>query len=176
MKLKHKLSQYNPHNDLTNQELRTLHANLMAYNERVPASQDKHITYYHYNENNIRFIFNKCSTIMVESFNLIDKLNAEIEGYKTLLEDPLYKMIKESKDKIKQLEDENFNLKNENAGTVIEKDNADKIAELNQELEDLNAENQLLLDSILLFKDKKEMEVIERCEAQELREMKTMEE
>ena len=114
MKLKHKLSQYNPHNDLTNQEIRTLHANLMAYNERVPASQDKKITYYHYNENNIRFIFNKCSTIMFESFNLIDKLSSDIEAYEKMLEDPLFKLLKEQKDKISDLEKEVDSLKDNN--------------------------------------------------------------
>ena len=104
MKLKYQLTKTSEANNLSKQELLDLYNTLLVYNTRVPSSQEKHITYFHYNENNVRYILTRASFIMSGAFNLIDSLQKEIEEYKVLLNDPIIKIIKENNDKIKTLE------------------------------------------------------------------------
>ena len=115
MKLKHKLTPRQPATGaLTKEELVALHDNLLKYNERVSTSHEDGTTYFHYNENNIRYILSRASTLISESFNLIERQKEEIQRYETALNDPLYKYVKDINDKILSLEEKVEQLTDEN--------------------------------------------------------------
>lgn len=122
MKLKHKLIPRQPATGaLTKEELIELHDNLLRYNERVSTSHEDGTTYFHYNENNIRYILSRSSTLISEAFNLIERQKEEIQRYETLLNDPLYKALKEVNDKILSLEEKVEQLTDENIELTREK-------------------------------------------------------
>jgi len=104
MKLKYQLTKTSEANNLSKKELIELHDSLLSYNTRVPVSQENKTIYFHYNENNIRFILTRASHIMSGAFNLIDRQQEEIEGYKVLLNDPIIKMVKENKENLEKAE------------------------------------------------------------------------
>jgi len=110
MKTKYKLTATPDLNNLSKKEIYDLYLSLIKYNTNILVSQEKRIIYFHYNENNMRFILTRASTIMAESFSLINKLESEIAEYKKLMEGPIFKAIKEKSDRIKDLEENVDNL------------------------------------------------------------------
>jgi len=127
MKLKHKLTPRQlTMGALTKEELVSLHDILLNYNENVSTSHEDGIIYFHYNENNIRYILSRTSSLISGAFNLIDRQEEAIKRYEALLNDPLYKAVKENNDKIVALEEKIEQLEGENAELIEDKDSAQK--------------------------------------------------
>jgi len=127
MKLKHKLTPRQlTTGALTKEELVSLHDILLNYNENVSTSHEDGIIYFHYNENNIRYILSRTSSLISGAFNLIDRQEEAIKRYEALLNDPLYKAVKENNDKIVALEEKIEQLEGENAELIEDKDSAQK--------------------------------------------------